>query len=84
MTADGHRCEAVVDDDGTVLGHALVAADLGERGRRALVEVVKAATRLQAERDAADPVGAAERGRRQEAAIARVRARAQQRGGEAE
>jgi hypothetical protein len=82
MTADDHRCEAVVDDDGTVLGHALVAADLGERGRRALVEVTRAAIRLMEERDAADPVGAAERGQRQEAAIARMRAR--RRRGEAE
>jgi hypothetical protein len=73
-------CEPVVDSDGTVLGHAQVSPDLDERGRAALVEVVKAAIRLQEEKDAADPVGAAERAERQRAAIARVRARAGLRG----
>jgi hypothetical protein len=73
VTADDHRCEAVVDDDGTVLGRARISPGLGERGRRALVEVVKAAIRLQAARDAADPAGAAERAQRQEARRARAR-----------
>lgn len=80
MSADGHRCELVVGDVGAVLGHALVSPDLGDEGRRALVEVMKAAIRLQAERDAADPEAAAERGRRQQAAIARIRERAGLRG----
>lgn len=84
MTADNHRCELVVDDDGTVLGHARVSPDLGERGRRALVELMKAATRLMAEEDAADPEAAEERGRRQQAAIARIRERARRRRGDAE
>jgi hypothetical protein len=83
MTADDHRCEAVVGDDGTVLGHALVSPDLGERGRAALVEIAKAAIRLQAERDEADPVGAAERARRQEAGRARIAERMRRYRGEA-
>lgn len=79
MSLDDHRCETVVDSDGTVLGHARVSPDLSEKGRAALVEMMKAAIRLQAERDAADSAGAAERGRRRQAAIARVRARARAR-----
>lgn len=75
MTADNHICVPVVDDAGQVIAHARVSPDLGERGREALLHVVQAAIRLQAERDAADPEGAAERGRRQAAAIARVRER---------
>jgi hypothetical protein len=70
--SDDHRCEPVVDDDGTVLGRARVSPDLGERGRAALLEITKAAIRLQADRDAADPEGAAERARRQEAGRARI------------
>lgn len=71
---DNHRCETVVDEDGTVLGHARVSPDLSEEGRRALVEV---------ERDAADPEAAAERGRRQAEGIARIRERARRRRGDA-
>jgi hypothetical protein len=81
---DDHRCEPVVDDDGTVLGHARVSSDLGERGRAALVEITKAAIRLMAERDAADPEGAAERARRQEAMRARIAERMRRYRGEAE
>jgi hypothetical protein len=75
VSGGDHRCEPVVDDDGTVLGRARVSPDLGERGRQALLSVVKAAIRLQAERDAADPEGAAERARRQEAGRARIAGR---------
>jgi hypothetical protein len=83
MSLDDHRCETVVDSDGTVLGHARVSPDLSDEGRGHLVEVMKAAIRLMAEEDAADPEGAAERGRRQQAAIARVRERARRLQGEA-
>jgi len=71
VTADDHRCVLVVDDDGTVLGRARVSPDLDDCGRRALVEVTRAAVRLMAERDATDPAAAAERARRQEAWRAR-------------
>jgi hypothetical protein len=64
VSLDDHRCETVVDSDGTVLGHAHVSPDLSDEVRGHLVELMKAAIRLQAERDAADPEGAAERGRR--------------------
>jgi hypothetical protein len=74
--ADGMRCEPVTDDNGEVVAVARVSGDLGEEGRRALLHVVEAARRLQAEQDAADPAGAAERAQRQAAAIARVRERA--------
>lgn len=83
MIADNHVCVPVVDDAGQVIAHARVSPDLDERGREALLNVVQAAIRLQAERDAADPEAAAERGRRQEAAIARVRERARRMRGEA-
>jgi hypothetical protein len=72
VTADDHRCEPVVDDDGTLLGRARVSPDLDERGQQALLSIVKAAIRLQAERDAADPDAAGERARRQEASRARI------------
>jgi hypothetical protein len=80
VSADDQVCVPVVDDDGRVLGHARVAADLDERGQRALVNVMQAARRLMAEEDARDPVAAEERGRRQRAAIARIRARVRRRG----
>lgn len=73
----------VVDDDGTVLGHALAFPDLGEEGERALLAVVQAAIRLMQEEDAADPVGAAERAERQASAVARIRARGRRWRGEA-
>ena len=75
VTADNMRCEPVVDTDGTVLGHARVSPDLGDDGRRALLSMVKAAIRHQEAKDAADPVGAAERDRRYEAGQQRIRER---------
>lgn len=75
MNAD-EVCIPLVDDDGQFVGHARVSPDLDERGRQALLSVVAAARRLMAEQDAADPDAAVERGRRQEAALARIRERA--------
>lgn len=75
MTAEEHMCVPVVDNAGQVIGHARVSPDLDERGREALLALMTAAQRLMAEEDAADPEAAAERGRRQAAAIARVRER---------
>ena len=77
---DDHVCIPVVDESGLVLGHARVSPDLDERGRQALVNVLQAAQRLMAEEDAKDPEAAAERGRRQAAAIARIRERVRRRG----
>ena len=79
---DDHVCVPVVDDAGQVIGHARVSPGLDERGRRALLNVVEAARRLMAEEDAKDPEAAAERGRRQAAAIARIRERVRLRRGE--
>lgn len=83
MTADDHRCEPVVDDDGTVLGRARVSPDLDAAGRAALVSLVKAAIGLQEARDIADPEGAAERARRYEAGQERIAARMRRFRGEA-
>lgn len=80
MTADNHVCVPVVDDAGQVIGHARVSPDLDERGQRALLNVMQAAQRLMAEEDAKDSEAAAELGRRQAAAIARVRERVRRRG----
>jgi transcription elongation GreA/GreB family factor len=77
---DNHVCVPVVDADGLVLGHARVSPDVDERGQQALVSVLEAARRLMAEQDAADPEAAEERGRRQAAAIARIRERVRRRG----
>lgn len=82
MTADGHRCETVVDSDGTVLGHAHVSPDLSDEGRLALAEVMKVAIRLQEQQDAADPEGAADRADRQQRAVGRIRDRARRLRGE--
>lgn len=71
-----HVCMPLVDDDGQVVARVRASPDLDERGRQALLNVVAAARRLMAEQDAADPEAAAERARRQEAAIARIRERA--------
>jgi hypothetical protein len=68
---DSHRCEAVVDDDGAVLGRARVSPDMSDEGRRALAALVRAVGEQMAAEDAADPEGAAERARRQEAGRAR-------------
>lgn len=68
---DDHRCEAFHDADGTFLGHARVSPDLDERGRAAMVALIKAATRKFEADCAADPTI----GERQAAAIKRIRAR---------
>ena len=75
MSADDHRCVPVTDKSGEVIARARVSPGLGEDGMRALRALITAAKRMQAERDAADPVGAAERTRRQQEAIARIRER---------
>lgn len=72
MTAE-HRCEPIVDADGNVLGHALVAPDMDERGRAALL-LAEAVSRWQEQQDAADPEAAAERARRYAAGQERIRA----------
>lgn len=84
MNVDNHVCVPVVDESGEVIARARVAPDLDERGQRALLNVVQAAVRLQAERDAADPEAAAERARRQEAMRARNAERLRRIRGEAE
>lgn len=76
MTADDHRCEPLYDDAGNLVASVRVSPDLDEKGRRALLSLVEAAKRLQAEQDAADPEAAAERARRQADGIARIRVRA--------
>jgi hypothetical protein len=77
VSAD-HVCRVIYDDE----GNPIARADATDEELRAVRAVVEAAVRYLAERDAADPEGAAERGRRQEAAIARVRARTGLRGAE--
>jgi hypothetical protein len=80
VTEPEQVCVPVVDGAGQVIGRARVSPGLGERGRRALLNVIEAARRLMAEEDAADPEAAEERGRRQTAAIARIRGRVRRRG----
>ena len=70
---DGMRCEFLYDADGNVIGHARVSPGISDEGRAALAELVAAAVRLQAARDAADPEAAAERARRQERMRERMR-----------
>lgn len=72
---DDHVCRPVVDESGVVLGHARVSPGLGPAGEAALLALVRACIGLQEARDAADPEGAVERGRRQEAARVRNRER---------
>jgi hypothetical protein len=84
MTADGHRCEPVVDDDGTVLGHARVSPSMSDEGRRALAALVRAVGAQMAAGDAADPEAAVERACRQEAGRARIAERMLRYRGEAE
>lgn len=74
MTA-ADRCVPVFDDDGAVIGRAQVSADISDRGMAAVTELVKAAQKYMAEKDAADPEAAAERDRRYEAGQARIRER---------
>ena len=67
-----HHCEPVVDEDGKIIGRARVSPDMDAAGRAHLVELIRAAQRQMAADDAADPVRAADRNRRQ----ARMRERA--------
>lgn len=76
---DDHTCQPLFDDAGNLVASVRAAPDLDERGRQALLSLVEAARRLQAEEDAADPVAAADRARRQAEGIARIRARAEAR-----
>ncbi len=71
MNADDHRCEPIVNDAGEVLGHALVAPDIDERGRAALLSLAEAVSAYAERQDAADPEAAAERARRQAATLER-------------
>jgi hypothetical protein len=80
MIADGHACIPVVDTDGQVVAHALASPGMDET---ALLGLVQAAKRLQAEQDAADPEAAAERARRWEAGQQRIAARMRRLRGEA-
>jgi hypothetical protein len=68
---EGMRCVPVVDDDGQVVASVRMTGVMDERFRRAMLDVVAAAMRADAELDAADPGRAA----RQEAAVQRIRER---------
>ena len=72
---DDHVCVPLVDGSGAVIGRVRVSPDLGVEGQRALVGLVEAAVRWQAERDAADPEGAAARQARWAAGQIRIRER---------
>jgi hypothetical protein len=72
-----------MDDAGNVIARARVSPDLPDEGRAALARLVEVAQRWQADRDAADPVGAAERARRYEAGQERIRSRMRRYRGEA-
>ena len=80
---DDHVCVSVTDESGQVVARARVSPDLDGRGHEALADLVSAALRLIAERDAADPEGAAERVGRYEAGQQRIRDRNQRLRGEA-
>jgi hypothetical protein len=69
---DDHVCIPLTDSSGAVIGRARVSPDLGVEGRAHLLAVVEAARQVMAERDAADPVGAAERDARYEAGQRRI------------
>lgn len=71
VVADREQCRPLVDDNGQIVASVRGAGELSDEGRRALLDVVAAAHRLEAELDAADPGRAA----RQEAAIQRIRER---------
>ncbi len=75
MTGDDHVRVPLTDDAGRVIMRTRVSPGLDEEGRRALLNVVAAAVRLQEERDAADPEGAAERERLYAAGQERIRER---------
>lgn len=70
---------ATLVDDGSGDPPALVHGDepLSVEGEAAMVALIRAAKRHQAEQDAADPAGAAERVRRQAASAAKIRERNQ-------
>lgn len=70
-----HVCVPVTDEAGVVIACARVSPNLGEDGMRALRAVIAAARRFQEAQDAADPEAAAERARRQQESIARIRVR---------
>ncbi|MFB6392565.1 hypothetical protein [Polymorphospora lycopeni] len=53
--AERERCRPLVDDNGQVVASVRGSGELPEEARRALLNVVEAAKRLQAEQDAADP-----------------------------
>lgn len=72
-----------MNDAGEVLGHALVAPDMDERGRAALLSLAEAVSAYAERQDAADPEAAAERARRYEAGQERIRARMRRLRGEA-
>jgi hypothetical protein len=69
--ADGERCRPLVDDNGQVVASVHGAADMDDRARRALLDVVAAAHRLH---DSMPPPTAEEQARI-EAARARNRER---------
>lgn len=77
---DDHRCEPIVNDEGEVLGHALVAPDMDERGRAALLSLAEAVSAYAEQQEAANPEAAAERARRYAAGQERIRARLRRRG----
>ncbi|MEV1315306.1 hypothetical protein AB0J14_04395 [Micromonospora arborensis] len=74
--ADRERCVPLVDDDGQVVASVRVTGELGERGRQAMLDVVAAVMRAEAEADTADPERVAHREaarRRREARVRRWR-----------
>lgn len=73
MRDEEYRCELIRDADGNVIARAQVGPGFDDEARGHLMNVIQAAIRLQDERDAADPEGAAERVRRQEAMRERAR-----------
>lgn len=70
-----HVCRPVFDADGKVIGRAQVSPDATDEDMAMVARIVEAAIAHQEARDAADPDGAKERARRQEAARARDRER---------
>jgi transcription elongation GreA/GreB family factor len=80
VSEEEHVCVPVTNEAGEVIAHAQVSADIGDEGMRALAAVIAWAQKDMAEKDAADPEAAEERGRRQAAGIARIRERARRRG----
>jgi transcription elongation GreA/GreB family factor len=77
VSEEEHVCVPVTNEAGEVIAHA---QDIGDEDMRALAAVIAWAQKDMAEKDAADPEAAEERGRRQAAGIARIRERARRRG----